>query len=136
MDVVTYSLRNGQAQSDQYYRDVAAFTDEVLTEAEGRIRPLVEAFQSYLQVTGREVARTRPEYTFELLALGVLWRGYIGNALDTAEVARRALTGLARLRPRSGRLRPGIDLLRSFCGARTAAWRKPWRRRRGNWVRC
>jgi len=117
MDVVTYSLRNGQAQSDQYYRDVAAFTDEVLTEAEGRVRPLVEAFQSYLQVTGREVARTRPEYTFELLALGVLWRGYIGNALDTAEVARRALTGLARLRPRSGRLRPGIDLLRRVLAA-------------------
>ena len=81
MDVITYSLRNGQARSDQYYRDVAAFTDQVLAEAKSRIRSLVEAFQSYLQANSREVSRTGAEYTFELLTLGVwcyhFWRGII-----------------------------------------------------------
>jgi hypothetical protein len=112
MDVITYSLRDNQRQSDQYYRDVAAFADEVLVEAEGRIRRLVEAFQTYLQRTGRETPRTRPEYVFELLTLGVLWRVYASDALGLAQVPGRALTSLAHLRQRVGCLKPGADLLR------------------------
>ena len=65
MDVITYSLRNDQARSDQYYRDVAAFTDQVLAEA---------------------------ECAFEPLTLGVLWRVYAGDALG---LARRSGSPLA-----------------------------------------
>jgi hypothetical protein len=54
MDVITFSLKNGQARSDQYYCDGAAFTDQVLAEA---------------------------ECAFELLTLGVLWRVHAGDAL-------------------------------------------------------
>ena len=112
MQVITYSLRNGQARSDQYYRDVAAFTDQVLAEADGRIRPLVAAFQSYLQANSRGVSRTDAECAFELLTLGVLWRVYAGDALGLAEVPRRVMTGLAHLRQRGGLLKSGVDLLR------------------------
>lgn len=116
MDVITYSLRDGQAQSDQYYRDVVAFTDKVLAEAEDRVQSLVEAFQSYLEKTGRETPRTFSEYAFELLTLGVLWRVYAGDALGLAQVPRRALTALVRLRQRSDCLKPSADFLRGVLG--------------------
>jgi hypothetical protein len=112
MDVITYSLRDGQAQSDQYYRDIAVFTDEVLIEAENRIQLLVDAFQFYVERTGREMPRTRPEYTFELLTLGVLWLVYAGDALGLAKVPQQALTSLVRLRQRGDCLKPGADFLR------------------------
>src|SRR5512136_531221 len=112
MEVITYSLRNGQARSDQYYRDVAAFTDQVLAEADGHIRPLVEAFRSYLQANSREISHTDAECTFELLTLGVLWRVYADDALGLAEVPRRVLTGLAHLRQRGGLYKSGADLVR------------------------
>ena len=91
MDVITYSLRDGQPRSDQYYRDVAAFTDEVLTEAENHIRLLVDAFQLYVGRTGRETPRTRPEYTFDLLTLGVLWLVYARAALGLAKAPQQTL---------------------------------------------
>jgi hypothetical protein len=116
IEVITYSLRDGQKGSDPYYRDVAAFTDKVLAKAQGRTRWLVEAFQTYVQETGRETLRTNPEYTLELLTLGVLWRVYAGTALDLARVPGRVLACLVRLRQRGGCLKPGVDLIRGILG--------------------
>jgi hypothetical protein len=48
-EVVTYSLKNAESTSENYYQRVASFADEVLTEG---------------------------EYLFELLSFGVLWRSY------------------------------------------------------------
>ncbi len=110
-EIITYSLRNGQQRSDQYYEDVAAFTDEVLVQAASRIQTLVQAFQAQ-----REAPRTWPEYALELLTLGVLWRTYAGAALGLAMIPRQVLAGLVRLRQRGGRLKPGIDLLRGVVG--------------------
>ncbi len=115
--IITYTLRDGQAQSDRYYQDVAAFTDEVLAEAKDRVRPLVEAFQFYLEKTGRETPRTFSEYAFELLTLGILWRVYIGDALGLAQMPRRALTSLVRLRQRGGCLKPSADFMRGVMGS-------------------
>jgi hypothetical protein len=116
IEVITYSLRDGHKRSDPYYRDVVAFTDEVLVEAEGRIQPLVETFQAYVQGTGRETPRSGPEYTLELLTLGVLWRVYTGHAQDLATAPGRVLAYLVRVRQRGGRLKPGIDFLRGALG--------------------
>jgi hypothetical protein len=116
MEIITYSLRNGQRRSERYYQDVAAFTDEVLAEAQVRSGPLVEGFEAYVQQSGRETPCTAPEYTFELLTLGVLWRVYGGHALDLTWVPSRALAYLVRLRQRGGRWKPGSDLLRGVLG--------------------
>lgn len=75
-NVVTYSLRDGQKRSDQYYQEVATFTDEVLAAANGRFHSLIASFQSYQQQTGHTSPCTFAEYAFELLTLGVLWRVY------------------------------------------------------------
>jgi len=114
MEVITYSLRGGPERSGYYYRDVITFTDETLAEAERRVRPLVEAFQDYLRQTNRETLRTFPEYVLDLLVLGVLWRVYAGAALDLAEMPRRVLSWLARLRGRGGWLKPAADSLRGM----------------------
>ena len=114
MDVITYSLRDGQARSDQYYRDVAAFTDQVLAEAQGRIQPLVKSFQSYQETLDGKTVPTEAECTLDLLTLGTLWRVYAGDAHGLAEVPRQALIGLSRLRKRGGCLKAGVDLVRGL----------------------
>jgi hypothetical protein len=112
MEVITYSLRDGQKRSDAYCHAVAAFTDEVLAEADRRIRPLAEAFRAGLQPPA-----SAPEVTLELLTLGVLWRVYAGDALDLARVPRCILTYLARARQRGGCLKVGADALRGALAA-------------------
>jgi len=114
MDVITYSLRDDQARSDQYYHDVAAFTGQVLAEAQGRIQPLVDSFQSYWETLDGKTPPTEAECILELLTLGTLWRVYAGDALGLAAAPRQVLTGLIRLRKRGGRLKQGVDLLRGL----------------------
>jgi hypothetical protein len=114
METITYSLRDGRAESDIYYRDIAAFADEVLAEVEGRVGRLPQAYRSYLEDSIGEEPRTHPEYALELLALGVLWQVYAVDALALPSLPRRVLTGLARLRERGGWLKPGADFLRGM----------------------
>lgn len=117
MEVITFSLRDGQKQSDQYYRDIAAFADQVLDQGEEHLHGLVDTFQSDLAKANDAGPRTRYECLFELLTVGILWRIYGCQSLDLPEVPRQVLTGLVRLRERGGWLKPGIDGLRSLLGA-------------------
>jgi len=126
MEVITYSLRNGQERSDRYYRDVAAFAGEVVAEAEGRVRPQVEALQSYLQEEEEEDPRTFPEHALELLALGVFWQVYAGAALALPWLPRHLLAGLVQLRRRGGWVKKSADILR---GALAPLLRSPHHRR-------
>lgn len=112
MEVITYSLRADRPDSDAYYRDVAALADEVLTEAQGRLLPLVKAFGVYVRSTQGGAARTAPEYVLEILNLGVLWRIYAAAGLQLSGGPRMLLTGLVRLRERAPRLEPLIDPVR------------------------
>lgn len=111
-EVITYSLRNGRPRSDAYYEDVAVFTDEVLVEAENRVCTLVEAFQLYLQQTGRENPRSFAEYAFEVLTLGVLWQIYAGKTTDLAQASQGLLVSLTRWRQKYRALKPVLDPVR------------------------
>lgn len=112
MQAITYSLKDDHTQSEQYFRDVAAFADQVIAEGESRGMTILRAFESFLRATEREPIRTRAEYLYEFLTLGVLWRVYIPNALELGATPRRALAALARLRERNARLKPGVDAVR------------------------
>jgi len=116
MHVITYSLRDRQDQSDGYYADVAAFVEQVIAEGQARFAPLIQAFQSFMERTARERPSASPEYIFEWLTLGVLWRVYIRAALDLPAAPRWMLGSLAGLRERARRIKPGIDALRGVLG--------------------
>ncbi len=114
MEIITYSLRNGRKQSDRYYQDVATFTDRVLAEAESQLAKLATKFQAHVQQTGHEAPRSCPEYIFELLTLGVLWRVYISKALGLSKMLQWPLARLSRLRERGGTIKPLADMLRGI----------------------
>ena len=59
-----------------------------------------------------DAARTAPEYAFELLTLGVLWRIYGQRSLKLARPSQRVLSALAVLRERSSLAKPAADVLR------------------------
>jgi hypothetical protein len=108
MDAITYSLRADQPRSDQYYRDIAAFTDEVVARVDHDLGAMLTA----LAASEGDEARTAPEYAFELLTLGVLWRVYGQRSLKLARPSQRLLSALAVLRERSSLARPAVDAVR------------------------
>lgn len=113
MEIITYCLRTDAADSGQYYRDVAAFADEVLRQAERHTTDAVESFLSHAETTGIAPQHTAQDAALELLLLGVMWRIYGNQALQLPAAPRRALTSLGRLRQAGGCLKAGVDPCRA-----------------------
>lgn len=121
MYIVTYSLRENETDSSQYYRDAARFADEVLAETEQLAGGIISRYSLFLEDGGRSLEdrdqpleRTREETAFELLVLGVLWQTYSGDATGLEEGPRRLLNTLVKLRSQGGTLKPGIDFIRGI----------------------
>ncbi len=112
MDPITYSLRRDARNSERFYAEIEVFTAEVVAEAEVRLGTLIADFRRYVAQSAHEPQRSAPEYAYELLALGVLWRIYAHNALDLAPLPQRALTKLALWRERGGTVKAWADRAR------------------------
>jgi hypothetical protein len=113
-DIITYTLRNNQENSNNFYEDLTLFTAEVLTVAESLAGKVLDSYRSYVTDNSREKLRSREEYILELLMLGVLWQVYSGDALELEEMPCLILTGLTEMRQNNGALKPGIDFLRGI----------------------
>lgn len=112
MYVITYSLKDEQDQSDEFYQVLSSFTDEVLEEMDELTRSVVKGYVSYLLRQGGLKIRSKEECSFELLVLGTLWEIYSGDASGLDEVPKQLLTSLAKLRRQNCRLKPGADFIR------------------------
>jgi hypothetical protein len=110
-----YSLRANNFSSDEFYTDLALFTNEALL----RLRSLdawVDSYRNMLVELRIEEARSSGEYLYELLALGTYWNTYGSAALASNRIATSLLHGLVKLRRRSVRSKDGIDRLRGVLG--------------------
>ena len=107
--IITYSLKAGQKTSDQFYSDLAAFTDTVIQTGETHLGELVTRFDA--RQPGRH---TRPWLLLDLLVLGVLWQVFAADALDQSPTRQRILSALADLRKNARWTRPLVDPLRGL----------------------
>jgi hypothetical protein len=114
-EILTYSLRAGKANSDRYYRDVAAFADEVLSEANRHIGDLIAVYRVSLGSEADQIAV--PETVFELLTLGVLWRTYGSVAQKLRDAPQRVLSTLVRIKQLSGPFESFVDAVRGWLGS-------------------
>ena len=76
MEAITYSLKLIGSSSEEYYKDVRCFADEVLMKAESSILPIVNEYINYVKEFKLEEVREKEEYLLELLSFGILWRTY------------------------------------------------------------
>lgn len=115
-EILTYSLRASQPNSDEYFLSLAAFSDEVLAQADEKVAEVLAAYLCWNGQTASHTPRTREVTVFELLSLGVLWRVYAGSGLASRTVVRRSMAWLYNLRKQSEFLKPAADLLRGWLG--------------------
>jgi len=112
MKAVTYSLKVGGKNSEEYYETVKKFSDEVMKEAKVLILPIVHDYMNYIEKFKLEPVREETEYVLELLSLGILWRTYAHIALSVKRAPYIPLIYLGEWRKKHQRLKPLIDLLR------------------------
>jgi len=115
-EILTYSLRASQPNSDGYFRSISAFSTDALEQAFEQDAELLAAFLAWCEQHPTHSRRTREEAVYELLSLGVLWRVYAGSALASHTGTRRLFSRLAALRKQNELLKPAVDRLRGWLG--------------------
>ena len=115
-EIITYSLRGHNSNSDEYYRTVSSFCDEVLTQAGEEAKGVVEPFLSWCEQSPGVTRRRGAEAIHEMLSLGVFWQNYSSAAVESKPVTRRLFGWLAAVRKRNKFLKEGVDRVRGGLG--------------------
>lgn len=114
METITYSIKNGNKNSEEYYRNVRTFTDDVLVRAENTIKPIALRFIEYLSTYKLEEIREIEEYILELLSFGILWRTYAAKALKVKNAPFITLARMSEWRKKHQKIKPLIDFARGI----------------------
>lgn len=114
MNEVTYSLKLGQPNSENYYNEIRAFTDEVLAKSSESLASIANEYVEFLHTFSLEEVRETEEYIFELISFGVLWNSYCETALAVKRAPFLLLARMSEWRKRHQRIKPIIDFLRGI----------------------
>jgi len=114
MDTVTYSLKLEKSNSQEYYKTVREFTNEVIKHSEKTLLPIASDFKEYLISFNLEDIREDEEYILELLSFGILWYKYSQIALHIRFAPFITLSNMSEWRKKHQHLKPYIDSLRGI----------------------
>ena len=114
MENITYSLKENQKNSDNYYNEIKSFTDDVLTEFEGFETQVISDFLSYVEENNMDRISSYNEYIFEFLMLGVFWRVYSTRAANLDKNPQKILENLVKERNQNEPAKETIDIIRGM----------------------
>lgn len=112
--IITYSLKAGNINSDDYYKDVSKFTDEVMKNSEHLSKDIIEDFKQYIDGNKVGKLRSTEEYVLEFLIIGVFWQLYSDDALSLNSLPNKILTELKDLRQKGGDIKAKVDVIRGI----------------------
>ncbi|WP_406542056.1 hypothetical protein [Clostridium ljungdahlii] len=95
---ITYFLRDESKNSNEYYRCISNFSNEVIEKIEIEANNIIENFINFIKNNSIEELRSREEYELEFLIIGVLWKTYIAKALNADRLSLNLLKLLFNLR--------------------------------------
>ncbi len=114
MELITYSLKNGQKNSQLYYQDVRNFSDIVMAKSVDSLTPIANEYMDYIQLFKLEEVREIEEYILELLSFGVLWKVYAARALQVKHAPFVTMSQMGEWRKKHQRIKPFIDFARGI----------------------
>lgn len=114
METITYSIKQSNNNSEEYYKEIRVFTDEVLIHSENSLRPIVMEYIEYLRKYKLEEIREIEEYILELISFGILWRSYANKALKVKNAPFIILARMSEWRKKHQKIKPLIDYARGF----------------------
>ncbi len=115
MEHLPYNLQAETGNSDEYYRTIAAFTDRWLVIARRRVAHIIPAYQHH-QARNGQTARSFDECAFEFLALGVLLRQHVDQAVGLPLWMAGLLQKLVIFQERHKTAERPVKLLRGVLG--------------------
>ncbi len=77
MNRVTYSLRNGDSNSNLYYRKIESLSNKIINYVLTYSSKYLEDFMDFIVTNKIEYVRTKEEYSIEVLLIGVILEEYL-----------------------------------------------------------
>ncbi len=115
MNINTYFLRdNVRGSSNNYYREIARYTDRVLEKINIIGRDPADEYFNYLSESNSGIDLDEKECLLEFLVLGILWRIYLPIAMGASKLILKSLFFLTELSQSNNNLKKVIDLLRGI----------------------
>jgi uncharacterized protein len=111
-EIITYSLQANEKNSDEYFKTIAEFCDEVIGYANVEMKEILISFNSWQETNSIPQKLSFEENLFALLNLGILWKLYGSRAMDSGESSRKILSELVNIRKANTILKPIADFLR------------------------
>lgn len=113
MNAITYDLLGKDDTSDCYYGEISELTDEILNNAV-YLYPAADNLMNYIASRGIEKLRTREEYVYDLISIGVYWNIYGPAAMRSQWEMMKSLAFLYNLRRKYKKIKPQVDKLRGW----------------------
>lgn len=112
----TYFLCGKNKNSNGYYKKVKMFKIEVIDYTTKLLGTAVDDFENFIAENKIEEIRSKEEYIFELLTMGVLWNNYIKNSVNLSRMGEKILLKLYAMR-KNKRVKKIADRMRGFVAA-------------------
>ncbi|UZQ51944.1 DUF116 domain-containing protein [Clostridium kluyveri] len=109
---ITYNLRDKLKHSDEYYKFMPDFSEQVIQKIKIRTNNIIEDFMAYIIEFDIEQLRSREEYQLEILIMGVLWNVYSEKSLDLPKIPGKTLSLLSSMRQYSWIFKKCIDSIK------------------------
>jgi len=113
-EIITYSLKTNQKDSDEYYSIISDLCDEVFKHVTAELKDLLTSFKAWDDSNDNPHRSSIEEDIYSLLSLGILWQQYAAPAKASRRFNRRILTRLVNLRRKNTVLKPIADLFRGI----------------------
>lgn len=116
MKIITYSLYDGEKNSNKYYENITRFADEVLVKGFQLTTPWINKLKLNIEKFNIETLRSDEEYMLEILTLGILWLRYSDDTIRLKIIPKELLIEMVEVRQKGGKLKICADLIRGLLG--------------------
>ena len=114
MKYETYSLKLNDGDSEKYYSDINTLADQVISQAENSLLPIINDYVEYIKSFKLEEPLTKEEYIVDLLSFGILWRIYSKTAVSVEFAPFIFLSKLGVWRKKHQSIKTIIDYTRGM----------------------
>ena len=112
MKIITYSLKDINNSSDNYYNCIGIFTEMVIGKAKEFTEKSIKDFRSYSIETGHQSVSSWRESIVDALTLGVLWKAYGNTVICLNPMFRGVLAAISKNRSKYYHLKRGLDSIK------------------------
>lgn len=114
MNIITYSLKSENINSDLYYKEISLISVKTMEKLKNSVLSIIDDFTGFIKESNIEECRSNEEYMLEFLTIGVLLLVYMNRARKLKLAPQKVLSYLSVFRNNIKPLKPALNKLKGI----------------------